>query len=69
LEEERDFLFSKTMHTGSGAHPASYSMGISVLHPGVKQLGCEVDQLLLPRPKLKIMELYLYSPYTSLWHK
>jgi hypothetical protein len=41
------------MHTGSGAHPASYSMGNSVFSPEVKRLGYEVDQSSLPRPKLK----------------
>ena len=29
-----DFLFSKTVRTGSGAHPASYSMGTGVLYWG-----------------------------------
>ena len=30
----RDFLFSKTVQTGSGAHPAFYSMGTGVLSQG-----------------------------------
>jgi hypothetical protein len=42
------------MHTVSGAHPNSYSMGISVLYPKVKQLGCEVHKSPLPSPKLKM---------------
>jgi len=28
--QARDFLFSKTVQTGSGTHPASYSMGTRV---------------------------------------
>ena len=69
LEEARDFLFSKTMHTGSGAHPTSYSMGIGILYPNIKQLGCEVDKSPLPRPKLKVngaislLPLYVFMPW------
>jgi len=29
-------------------------MGISVLYPKVKRLGCEIEQSPLPRPKLKM---------------
>jgi len=51
------------MHTGSGAHPTSYSMGNSVLSPKVKRLGCEVDQSPLPRPKLKMNGTILLFPH------
>jgi hypothetical protein len=53
-EEARDFLFTKTINSGSGAHPTSYSMCISILYQKVKRLVCEVDQSTLLRPKLKM---------------
>jgi len=48
--------FSVPVQTGSGAQPASYSMGAGSF-PGVKQPGRGVDHL----------ELYLYSPSGSSW--
>ena len=37
------FSLLQNFQTVSGAHPASYSMGICVLSRGVKRLGFEVD--------------------------
>jgi len=57
------------MHTGSGAHPTSYSMGISILYSKVKRLECEVDQSPLPRQKLKmngtisLLPLYVFMAW------
>ena len=54
--------FSALVHTGPGAHPASYIMGTG-LFPGVKRPGREVDH---PPPSSaefkEIVELCLYSP-------
>jgi hypothetical protein len=38
-----DFLFSKTVQTGYGAHPASYSAVTRIFYPEVKAPGREVD--------------------------
>jgi hypothetical protein len=35
-----------SVQTGSGAHPASYSMGAGVSFPGVKRPECEADHAL-----------------------
>jgi hypothetical protein len=39
LQEQEIFLFSKTVQTGSGAHPACYSVGIEGSLSGVKAVG------------------------------
>jgi hypothetical protein len=42
----RDFPFTKTVQSGSGARAAFCVMRSRVLIPGMKQPGCEVDHLL-----------------------
>jgi hypothetical protein len=42
--EERDFIFSKTIQTGSGANSDSSSMRTAFFH-GVKRPGRDVDNL------------------------
>lgn len=47
----------------SGVRPASFTMGMGVSVPGVKQPGCGVDHLLSSSTDEKeSVELYLYSP-------
>jgi len=43
--EARDFFFSTRVQTGSGAHPASYSMCTHLLPLGVKRQGRGVGHL------------------------
>jgi hypothetical protein len=44
------FCLRHRIQTGSGAHPASYSMGTEALFSGVKRPGREADHLqLVPR--------------------
>jgi hypothetical protein len=40
----QDFSLLQSVQTDSGAHAASYSMGMGVLSLGVNQPGCEADQ-------------------------
>jgi hypothetical protein len=40
---QKIFLFSYTVQTGSGAHPASYSVSIGDLSRGLRRPGREVD--------------------------
>jgi hypothetical protein len=50
-----------------GAHPASYAMGTGCFL-GVKQPGLSVDHPSLSNAEVKErIDLYLYSPYGSLW--
>jgi hypothetical protein len=39
----RDFALLHNVHTGSGAHPASYRLDTGADSPGVKRLGCEAE--------------------------
>jgi hypothetical protein len=48
-------VFSKTLHTGFKAHPASYSVGTGVLLPGGKAAGASISHLCLV-PRLIISE-------------
>jgi len=59
--------FSAPVHTGPGAHPASYTMG-TMSFPGVKRPGSGVDH---PPPssaevKERVVQ-YLYSPSGTSW--
>ena len=59
--------FSAPVQTGSGAHPASYTMG-TVSFPGVKRPGRGVDHPPPPSTEVKKrVELYLYSPSGTSW--
>jgi hypothetical protein len=39
-----NYLLIASLHSGSGAHPASCQMGIGILSPGVKQPGREANR-------------------------
>jgi hypothetical protein len=43
--EAGNFSFLHPVQTGSGANPASYTMGTAGCFPGVKQPGCEADDI------------------------
>jgi hypothetical protein len=50
-----------SVQTFSGVYPICYPVCTGVLSPGVKREGCEFDHLHVMR-RLRMMELYLYSP-------
>ena len=54
----RDFPLLQTVQTGSGAHPASYSMGTGVLSRGAKRSGPKVDS---PPSSAAIMNEWSYT--------
>ena len=55
------------VHTGPGAHPASYTMGTGSF-PGVKWPGHGIEHLPPPSTGVKRgVELYLYSPSGPSW--
>jgi hypothetical protein len=49
----RDFSLLHIVHTGSGAHPASYAVGTKALSPGVKRQGLEADHLCISSAEVK----------------
>jgi hypothetical protein len=51
--EARDFSILDSVQTGSGAHPASYSMFTVTLAPEVKRPGREADHS--PPPSADVM--------------
>ena len=54
--------YSAPVHTGLGAHPASYAMGTGLLS-GVKRPGRGANHSLSSSAEVKErVELYLYSP-------
>jgi hypothetical protein len=66
-ESRWEAIFSAPVQTGSGNHPASYTMGI-VSFSRVKRLGCGVDHTLPSSAEIKErVETYVYSPCTSSW--
>ena len=57
----------RTVQTGSGAHPAFYTVGTGSF-PGLKWLGRGVDHP--PSPNAEVqerVELYLYPPFGPFW--
>jgi hypothetical protein len=55
--------FSAAVQTGSGAHPASFTMGTGSF-PGITRPGRGVDHPPLSRAEVKErVELYLYSTF------
>jgi hypothetical protein len=57
------FLFHHHVRTDSGAHPASYPMGIRGSFPGIKRARREADHSPLSRAEFKeCVELYLHFP-------
>ena len=60
-------IFSAPVHTGPGAHPASYTMG-NVSFSGVKRPGPGVDHRLPFSADVKErVELYFYSTFGPSW--
>jgi hypothetical protein len=63
-----DFSLHHRVQNGSGAHPASYPMGIRVLSLGIKRPGCEADHSPPSSAEVKEwMELYLHFLNTPSW--
>ena len=63
----RDSSLLKSVQTGSGAQPASYSLSVVVLSKWVKRLGREIDhttQLRIIRAKL-LLSLHVSMPWTG----
>jgi hypothetical protein len=57
------FSLRHRVQAGSGAHPASYAMGIGALSLGIKRPGREADHSLPSSAEAKeCVELYLHSP-------
>jgi hypothetical protein len=65
----RGFFFYPCVQTGSGAHPASYSMGTGGPFPGGKaRSGSDADHSPLSSAEVKNeQELYLLSPHAPPW--
>jgi hypothetical protein len=60
--------FSAPVHTGPGAHPASYTMGTGFFPPGVKWPGRSVNHPPPSKAEVKeTVELYLFSPSGLSW--
>jgi len=60
--------FSAPVQTGSGAHPATYTLGAGSF-PGLKRPGRGVDHPSLSSSEVKErIERYLYSPFGPSWH-
>jgi hypothetical protein len=67
IESRWEARFSTPVQTGSGAHPASCTMGTRYL-PGVKRPGGGVDHP--PSFSAEVKEkvgLYIYSPFGPSW--
>jgi hypothetical protein len=59
----KDFSSSLCVQTGSGAHPASCTMGTRVLSPGVKaRPGRDADHSPLLVPRSRMSRTYTSSP-------
>jgi hypothetical protein len=56
------FSLLHTVQTGSGVHPASYSMGNGVSFPGVKRQGLEADHSPLANAEVKKIWIYVSTP-------
>jgi hypothetical protein len=56
------------VQTGSGLHPASYSMGTGGSFPGGKAAGAEADHSTPSSSEVKNAWCYTSIPNTSLWH-
>jgi len=67
LESRWGIRFSAPVHTGSEAHPASYTIGAGSF-TGVKRPGRGVDQPPPYNARVKErVELYVYSPSGPSW--
>ena len=66
----RDLLFSITVKSGPGAHPASSAMGTVFLSRGVKRPGRDVTTHPAIAPRLRmgrVIDLLFLCPHGSLW--
>jgi hypothetical protein len=64
----KDFSCSLCVQTGSGAHPASCTMGTGGPFPGAKaRLGRDADHSPLSSAQVENEELYLLSPKAPSW--
>jgi hypothetical protein len=60
----RDLSLLHGVQTGSGAHPASYIMGIEGSFPGDKSGCCvKLTTHLHLMPRSRMVEIYLHFPY------
>jgi hypothetical protein len=66
--EAKDFSSNLCVHTGSGAHTASCTMGTGVVSPGVK-LGRGVTLTTHPHlvPRARVSRSYTSSPQAPSW--
>jgi hypothetical protein len=55
-QQERESLFLKSVEMGSGAHPASYSLGTRDTSAVLRLLGCEVGHSRHLVPKQRMSE-------------
>jgi hypothetical protein len=63
-----NFSLHHRVQNGSGAHPASYPVGIRALSLGVKRPGREADYSPPSSAEVKeCVKLYLHSPNTPSW--
>jgi hypothetical protein len=69
LVKHGDFtLLHHGVHTGSGTHPASYSIGIADFFPGVKRTGRDADHSTLSSVDTKNAGAIPPIPHTSSQH-
>jgi hypothetical protein len=59
--EARDFSLHYSVQTGSGAHPASYTMGTGGSFPR-SGMDVKLTHLLNRMPRSEMVELYFHSP-------
>jgi hypothetical protein len=55
----QEFSLLHVVQTGSGAHPASYSMGTGGSFPGVKRQGREADHS--PPTIVEVKKIWIYT--------
>jgi len=68
-QRTRDFLFSVTVQISPGTHPASYTMGTTIICRGVKRRGRGVGHSPPSSAEVKErVELYLYSFLMTSWY-
>jgi hypothetical protein len=63
-----EFLFHYTLQTSSAVLPASYPKGAKFSFSGVKQPGCEADDLPLISAEIKKTWMSASNPRMSSWH-
>jgi len=64
---DKRFSFSKTVQTGSDAHPVFYSMGAGAHSTRVKRPEREVDRSPLPSAEDNNEWIYNPGPFMSSW--